>query len=256
MLPRRNSTNVTSGHVSPRPVSGSVGGRRPLSLVTTQQSFRASAALTAETESPESEISPQDFPPVPPPRPAPPSHLSPGISGLRRQSIRRGTQESFRSALEEDGPSRAPSMPMATIPQFPEPPPLTPTRVRQLAPGGGVGGFTPVSPRHGSSRDYSTADYPYRFDSMPSPRSDSGPPHYESADISGGVHANVWPTYNKISEKFDEKRLEKWNADLDVLLIFVSFTSQGWSFSPIGLTPSAGRLILRHRHHLPHQGPR
>ena len=113
-------------------------------------------------------------------------------------------------------------MPMATIPQFSEPPPLTPTRLRQLAPGGGIGGFIPVSPHRGSSRDYSTADYTYRFDTMPSPRSDSGPPHYESADISGGIHANVWPTYNKISQEFDEKRLAKWNTDLDVLLIFVS----------------------------------
>ena len=81
------------------------------------------------------------------------------------------------------------------------------------------------SPRCGPSRDYynhNTADYTYRFDTMHSVRSDSGPPHYESADISGGIHANVWPTYNKISQEFDEKRLAKWNADLDVLLIFVS----------------------------------
>ena len=82
----------------------------------------------------------------------------------------------------------------------------------------------PPSPHHGSSRDYSTADYPYRFDTMPSPRLDSGPPYYRSADISGGIHANVWPTYNKISQEFDEKRSAKWNADLNVLLIFVSIT--------------------------------
>jgi len=83
------------------------------------------------------------------------------------------------------------------------------------------------SPHYGPGRDYhnhNTADYTYRFDTMASFRSNSGPPHYESADISGGIHANVWPTYNKISQEFDEKRLAKWNADLDVLLIFVSLT--------------------------------
>ena len=253
MLPRRNSANVTPDHVSPQATSGSVGGRRPLSLITTQQVFRASTALTAETESPESEISPQDFPPVPPPRPTLSSHLPPGNSGLRRQSTRSGPNETFRSAIEEHGPLWPPSMPMPTIPQLSERHPPTPTRLRQFAPGGGVGGFTPVSPRRGSSRDYSTADYTYRFDSMPSPRTDSGPPHYESANISGGIHANVWPTYNKISREFDEKRLAKWNADLDVLLIFVSVAHY---LTSIGLTRSAGRLVLCHRHRLPHQGPR
>ena len=214
MLPRRNSTNVTPIHAPPRP-GGSVGGRRPLSLVTTQQAFRASTALTVEIESPVSETSPQEHPPMPP---------RPGI-GLRRQSTRRNTHETFRSALEENAPSRPPSMPTITMPQISEPPPPTPTRPRQLAPGGGVGGFTPIpSPYQESSGDYphNARGYTYRFDTMPSPRSDSGPPHYESADISGGIHAKVWPTYNKISQEFDEKRLAKWNTDLDVLLIFVS----------------------------------
>ena len=224
MLPRRNSANVTPGHIPPRPTRGSVDGRRPLSLITTQQTFRASMALTAETESPESEISPQDFPPVPPPRPIPSSHAAPSDSELRRQSTRGDTNETFRSALEEHDPSRPPRIPIPTISEFSELPPTTPTRLRQLASGGGVGGFTPVSPRRGSSRDYSTVDYTYRFDTMPSPRTDSGPPHYESANISGGIHANVWPAYNRISQEFDEKRLEKWNTDLDVLLIFVSLT--------------------------------
>jgi hypothetical protein len=36
----------------------------------------------------------------------------------------------------------------------------------------------------------------------------------------------VWPTYNKLSKEFDEKNLEKWNSDLDVLLIFVSLASK------------------------------
>jgi len=63
----------------------------------------------------------------------------------------------------------------------------------------------------------------YRSYTMASARSDSsGPPQYESAAITGGIHAKVWPTYNRISKESDEKMLEKWNSDLDVLLIFVS----------------------------------
>jgi len=54
------------------------------------------------------------------------------------------------------------------------------------------------------------------------PRPDPGPAHYEPAGISEGIHAGVWPTYNKVSQEFDEKRLKQWNDDLDVLLIFVS----------------------------------
>ena len=224
MLPRRNSTNITPIHAPPRP-GGSGGGKQPLSLVTNQQVFRASTAMTVETESPVSEMSPQELPPMPP-RPTSLSPLPPGNSGLRRQSTRRNTYEAFLPTLEERIPPQPPSMPMVIMPQISEPPPPTPTRPRQPAPGGGVGGFSPASsPYHGSSGDYSRRDtrgYPDRFDVMPSPRSDYGPPHYESADISGGIHAKVWPTYNKISQEFDEKRLDKWNKDLDVLLIFVS----------------------------------
>ena len=224
MLPRRNSTNITPIHAPPRP-GGSVGGRKPLSLATNQQAFRASTTMTVETESPVSEMSPQEeFPPMPP-RPTSLSPLPPGNSGLRRQSTRRNTYEAFLPTLEERIPPQPPSMPMVIMPQISELPPPTPTRPRQPAPGGGVGGFSQASPYPGSSGDYSRRDtrsYPDRFDVMPSPRSDYGPPHYESADISGGIHAKVWPTYNKISQEFDEKRLDKWNKDLDVLLIFVS----------------------------------
>jgi len=233
MLPRRNSTNVTTGYASPRPISGSFGGRRPLSLVTNQQSFRASTVQTIETESPVSETSPQETPPMPP-RPSFP-YLPPGNGGLRRQSTRRNTHETFRSAFEEHVP--LPSQPPNIMP-MPTPlvlrvsgPPPTPLRSQYPSPGSGAGGFATTPPSyHGPSRDYShhnTADYTYRFDTMPSPRSDSGPPHYESADISGGIHANIWSTYNRVSQEFDEKRLAKWNTDLDVLLIFVSLVVEG-----------------------------
>ena len=82
-------------------------------------------------------------------------------------------------------------------------------RSHQPAPGGGVGGFP-------STPNFTT-------------HSDSGSPRYETAGISEGIHAGIWPIYNKASQEFDEKRTKKWNKDLDILLIFVSLlvTSQG-----------------------------
>jgi hypothetical protein len=211
MLPRRSSKDATQDHVSPQSTSDSTRGRQPLSLVTAQRPFRASTTLTIETESPVSEKSPQELPPIPPPPPAALPHLPPGNGGLRRQSIRRTTHDTFRSATVEHDP--------------PQPQP------RRRASDGGIGGFTSTAPpSRAHSRDcsrYSAADYTYRFDTIPSLHSDSSPPHYESAGISEGIHAKVWPTYNKISQQFDEKRLEKWNTDLDVLLIFVSLMVEG-----------------------------
>ena len=237
MLPRRDSTLPSQGYVSPRPSSGSFGGRRPLSLVTNQKTFRAATSQTEETESPQSETSPQDISAAPPttappmpPRPPPFPQLPPRNSGLRRQSTRRDTCESFSSAQDFPPQSQPPNiMPMPPLPSRSPVHPSTPKRLR-LPFSEGVGGFVPPSPRHGTGRGYSnqyTADYTYRFDTMPSPRSDSGSPHYKPADISGGIHANVWPTYNKISQELDEKKLTKWNTDLDVLLIFVSLLFGG-----------------------------
>ena len=233
MLPRRSSKDTTQDHVSPQSTNDSTRGRRPLSVVTVQRPFRASTTLTIETESPVSETSPQELPPIPPPQPAVRPRLLPGIGGLRRQSTRRDTHDTLASAPEEhDPPQPQPlGMPGLPISQIPEYPPPAPTQPRQRAPGGGVGGFTPpASPCRTQSRDcshYSTADYTYRFDTVPSLLSHSSPLHYESAGISEGIHAKVWPTYNKISQQFDEKRLVKWNADLDVLLIFVSLMVEG-----------------------------
>ena len=235
MVPRRNSTIPNPSSSSSRPTSGSFGGRRPLSLVTNQKTFRATTAQTVETESPQSENFEQDTPIAPPmpPRSSPFPELPPRNS-LKRQSTRRNTHETFSSALDFPLQSQLPSvmhMPSPPPLQSPVHPPPTPTRPPQPAPGEGVGGFAVTfPPRRGSGRNYShqyTADYTYRFDTMPSPRSSSGTPHYESADISGGIHANVWPTYNKISRDLDEKKLSKWNTDLDVLLIFVSLIPGG-----------------------------
>jgi hypothetical protein len=221
MVPRRRWTNPNSGYASPRQMSGSLGGGRgrPLSLVTNQKFFRANT-VQVETESPKSETFPQDIQiaPAVPPRPLqPPSPELPPRTGLRRQTARRNTYEPF--ALDSPSQSHTPNvMPMPTphIPHSPmDPPALSPVRSRQPAPGEGVGGFT-------YSRQY-TADN-YRLNSMVPPPSDSIPPHYKPADVSGGLHADVWPTYNKISEQYDQKRLSKWNTDLDVLLIFVSLT--------------------------------
>ena len=116
-------------------------------------------------------------------------------------------------------------MPTPSFPQTIESP-ASPRQYRQLAPGGGVGGFTSIPPPHrGFTRDdfrHTTPDHAYRFDAEFSPHSDSNLPHYETAGISEGIHAGVWSTYNKISKEIDEKRLGKWSDDLDVLLIFVS----------------------------------
>jgi hypothetical protein len=202
MLPRRDPKNVASNYVSPQPASGSVGSRRPLRLVTNRQPFRAVTAQMFGTESPVSETSPQEIPPISP-RLVPLPHLPPGSSGLRRQSTRCNTHETHSSASEERNP--------------PQPPNAMP---------------------------------------VPPPRSDSGPAHYEPAGISEGIHAGVWPTYNKVSQEFDEKRLKQWNDDLDVLLIFVSLVVRLVVDSDRIDTPPAGRLVLRHCHSLPRQGPR
>ena len=227
MLPRRGSTNITSDPTLPRPISGSFSGRQPLSVATNQQSFRADTAGILETESPQSETSPQAIPPLPPPRPISFPHLPPGVSGLRRQSTRQNTYGTYTSVSEEyaSTSSQPPSighMPSPKFPQVPGRPPPAPIRHPQPAPGG-VGGFALPNRDVGRDNSYrNTADYAYRFDTIPSLRSDSDPPHYESKDVTGGIHARVWPTYNKISKEYDDKMLEKWNSDLDVLLIFVS----------------------------------
>jgi len=168
MLPRRDPKNVAPNYVPPQPTGGSVGGRRPLNLVTNRQPFRASTVQMAGTESPVSETSSQENPPMPSQLVTLP-HLPTGGGGLRRRSTRRTTYETYSSASEERNP--------------PQPPNNAP---------------------------------------MHPPRPDPGPAHYEPAGISEGIHAGVWPTYNKVSQEFDEKRLKQWNDDLDVLLIFVS----------------------------------
>ena len=200
MLPRRNAKNVAPNYVSPQPTNGSVGSRRPLSLATNRQPFRAFTAQMVGAESLVPETSPQGIPPIPL---QPLAHLPPGSSGLRRQSTRHNTDEPHRSASDECNP--------------PQPPNIAP---------------------------------------VPPPRLDSSPAHHEPAGISEGIHAGVWPTYNKVSQEFDEKRLKQWNDDLDVLLIFVSIVFRGIIDFDRTDTRSSGRLVLRHRHSLPHQGPR
>ena len=235
MLPRKVPTKLNPGYASPHPTSGSLGGRRPLTLVTHPKTFSATTTQITEEKSPQSETSPKDttIAPLMPPRPPLLPPLPPRNNGLGRQSTLRDTHEAFGSDLNflsQPQPPDTMPMPAPLPPRVPVPPP-TPKRFQLPVPVEHVGGFTmPSSPQHGSSHGYShqyTADYTYRFDAMPSPRSDSSPPHYEPADISGGIHAGVWPTYNKISQEFDEKKLSKWNTDLDVLLIFVSLVLGG-----------------------------
>ena len=166
VLPHMDSTNVFADVVPPlRPAGGSA--RRPLSRIATQTGIRPTMDLT---ESPESELPPRELPQVSP-RP-PPSYSPPVDSGLRRQSIRRGTHDAPPSALEERVPPRPPSIPTVAMPHpsGPIPPTPDPTGPQRLFPDDGVTGCPPTRPpRHGSSLDYSTGDYPYRFDTMPSP---------------------------------------------------------------------------------------
>jgi hypothetical protein len=166
---------------------------------------------------------PQDAqtPPPMPPRQPPFPQLPPRNSGLKRQSTRCDTHESFSSAQDFPFQSQPPNIT--------QPPNIMPMPA-MLPPQSLL-----IPPDHCNTSLVSTRTwpclfppvYPYRLDTMPSPGSDSGPPRYEPADISGGIHANVWPTYNKISQELDKKKLEKWNKDLDVLLIFMSLVPGG-----------------------------
>ena len=207
MLFRGRSADTTPNPTSPLLASGSVSGRRPLNLVTNRRPFRASTAQTIETNSFMS--SPREILPVPP-RPVsfPPS--PPGSNGHRRQLSRRDTQETLWSPTFEERASPEPPnfrpMPTPPIPETPESP-VSQMQSPQPAPGGGVGEYasTPKSTTY----------------------LDSSPLSYETAGTSEGVHAGFWPTYNKVSQAFDEKRLKKWNDDLDILLIFVSLMVKG-----------------------------
>ena len=209
MLPRRTSADLIPGRTPSQQISGTVRGRRPLSMVTTQQIFHASPAETVDIEY-EPETSPSE--PHPLPRPAPDE------SKHRPQLTQRAAHDTktFPSTLEEP-----PYMPFPTVPviQISQPPSPTPTTRPRLAPGDDMDGL----PHRPTSRGSSA--YNYRFDAVPPSPSDAGPPEW-TANICDGIHADVWPTYNKISQEYDEKRLAKWSTDLDVLLIFVRL--RGW----------------------------
>ena len=217
--------NVTSDPASPQPISGPPSGGPP-SVATDQHPSRADAAGTPETEPPQPEPSSRASPPTcsppPPPLPTRPSPSPGGVHGLRQESTGQNINESHipfpgkYASTSSQSPVNAyqPSLGFPQV-QVPGQPPSISTQYPQPAPGGGIGGFTLFNSNV-------TADYAYLFDTIPSPGSDSDPPHFESEDVTGGVHAKVWPIYNEISEEHDKKMLKKWNSDLDVLLIFVS----------------------------------
>jgi len=92
----------------------------------------------------------------------------------------------------------------------------------------------------------------------PATRSGPGPPPYETAGTSEGIHAEVWPTYIKASQEFDEKRLGKSDRDLDILLVFVSLVIMGESMitGPDWTDPRpAVRFVVWYRYVIPHQVP-
>jgi len=208
MLLRRYSTKPTpkpTPNRSPSPLtSGSVRGRRSLNLVTHHQPFCASAAQTVETETFVSETSPRDILPVPF-RSASPLRLPPGNIGPRRQQTRHDTQGTLCSTpIEEHVPPQSPNV----IPTSP----VSQTSKSRASP--------TRSHRHsGAGRSASTP--------KSATRSDSSSPPYETARTFEGMYAGFWPIYNKVSQEFDEKRLGKWDRDLDVLLIFVSLVVMG-----------------------------
>ena len=242
MASRESSMNVNSGPAFPLPFSGSSSDGPP-SMATDQHPFRAGAVDMLETGYPQSETSSRAIPPLPPPRPTPFPHSPRGVSGLR-------TLETGPPQLETSSGAIPPLLPPQLTP-FPHSPPrgvsgprlkLTmqntsddyppspegdpPVQFPQptLVDGGGKFKRTPPFNRDPSRVDAhrNTTNYHYRFDTMPSARSDSDPPHNQSGDVTGGAHADVWPIYNKISKEHDDKMLTKWNSDLDVLLVFVS----------------------------------
>ena len=166
----RDPKNIAPNCVPPRLTGGSIGGRRPLNLVTNQQPFRASTVQVVRTESLVSETSSQESPTMSP-GPATLPHLPPGSNSRNLDGDRLDTppMKPIASASEE----RNPPQPLNTAP-------------------------------------------------INSPRPDPGPAQHEPAGTSEGMHAEVWPTYNEVSQEFDEKGLKQWNDELDVILIFVS----------------------------------
>ena len=203
MLFRRYSTKPTPKPIPTRSqsllTSGSAVGRRSLNLVARRQPFRASTAQTVEIEPFASETELRDILPVPS-RPASPLQLPPGNIGPRRQQTRRDTQGTLCSTLiEEHVPPQPPNIITTSPVSQTSKPRTSPTRPRRRG-GAGRSASTPKS----------------------ATRSDSSSPPYEAASPFEGMHAGLWPIYNKVSQEFDEKRLGKWDRDLDTLLIFVS----------------------------------
>lgn len=41
-------------------------------------------------------------------------------------------------------------------------------------------------------------------------------------ELIAGQPRSIWSTYAKVAERFDEKLVERWNSDMDVLLVYVS----------------------------------
>jgi len=189
MLPSRRSTNVTPGYVSPRPTGSSISARRQPSTVTNQEPFRAVTTQTVETESSADETFPQGIPPT-----------LPGNNGPVKKPTR--AEEIPQMPLGNNGFRQKPirrDTPIPTKAKEIPPIPLGKSRSRPI--------------RRGT-----------RIPTQPAPDipEDSSSPYHEAAAISEGIHAGIWPTYNKVSQEFDEKRFKRWNDDLDVLLIFVS----------------------------------
>ena len=163
MLPRRRSTTVTPSHVSPQLTGGPANDRRQSSTVTNREPFRAVTTQTVRTESPVEGTSPQGIPPTLP------SNNGPGKKPTRAEEMPPGNNGFGQKPARRDTPilTRAKETP---------PVPLGDNRSRPIR------------------RDtYIPAQSP------PDIPEDPSSPRHEAAAISEGIHAGIWPTYNKVS---------------------------------------------------------
>lgn len=146
------------------------------------------------------------------PSPLPRSVFS---SGRRGRGLATN-QRAFRSSAAES--TLEIKSPQFETPQRPTPPAL-PRRTPTSHLPSGVSGIRRQPTRH-NTRD----TYTHALGGHLSSRNNS---RRGTADVTDGIHAKVWPTYNKISRAFDEGTLRKWDSDFNVILIFVSLVAGG-----------------------------
>ena len=210
-MPCRNPKKPNPVYTLPRLTNSYVGDRPPLNLVTYPGPFRAATARIVEMEPSQFEKFPHDTRDTPVSLRPSPSPLSP--RNPRRQLARTDTDKTLSPVSESPPRSQSPNT-ISPPTSIPSGKPVLGKDVDELV--------SPLQIRHWSRHEYShqhAADScAYQFDTPPSPPTNSCPCHCKSADVSGGV----WPIYNRVSQESDKKLFSGWNADLDLMLLFVS----------------------------------